>query len=96
MTNSLISLLPTFSGSSLENVSNFIFQFKEIAELERWSDAKKLVLKLQLRNFHQPRDFYQIGLMEGLIVENNFEDKIIIQKYQNLGNFREISSDHCK
>lgn len=47
---SLASALPTFSGEHDENISFFIDQMSQMADLEEWNEQRKsLVLKIQLR-----------------------------------------------
>lgn len=47
---SLINQLPTFSGSSEENIQFFLNQIQEVADLEKWDEKKKfLILKLNCK-----------------------------------------------
>lgn len=91
MSASLASSLPTFSGEKDENISYFLNQLKEVAELEEWSPEKKLIiLKLNLR---EKALKFAISVLEDS--DANFDDleKALIGKFSKDKNFNEIQKE---
>lgn len=88
---SLASSIPTFSGTSDENVEYFVGQVRDVAALENWPVNKRiLILKLNCR------DAAQKFLIDSPQVANiqNFDElaELLIEKFKRCQPFDEIQS----